>query len=94
MQIVIDIPAETYKAISEWDEPNPKYAAEYMLYDFVKNGVVLPEKHGRLINADKVMDKMQSTFDMQELYLPIHFKELIIDEMPTVIEASGGEQDG
>lgn len=38
----------------------------------------------RLINADKIMDKMESTFDMQELYLPIHFKELIIDDMPTI----------
>lgn len=39
---------------------------------------------GRLIDADKIMDKMESTFDMQELYLPIHFKELIIDDMPSI----------
>ena len=38
----------------------------------------------RLINADKVPDEMENKFDMQELYLPIHFKELVIDEMPTV----------
>lgn len=38
----------------------------------------------RLINADKVLDEMENKFDMQELYLPIHFKELVIDEMPTV----------
>ena len=38
----------------------------------------------RLINADKIMDKMESSLDMQELYLPIHLKELIIDEMPTI----------
>lgn len=38
----------------------------------------------RLIDADKVLDKMQNTFDMQELYLPIHFKELITDDMETV----------
>ena len=37
----------------------------------------------RYIDADIVLDKMRSTFDMQDLYLPIHFKELIIDEMPT-----------
>lgn len=39
---------------------------------------------GRLIDADKIMDKMESIFDMQELYLPIHFKELIIDDMPSI----------
>ena len=40
MKLVIDIPEETYKTISEWEKPKPKYAAEYMLYDFVKNGKV------------------------------------------------------
>lgn len=38
IELVIKIPAETYKTISEWEKPNPKYAAEYMLYSFVKNG--------------------------------------------------------
>lgn len=51
------------------------------------NFMPLPKGHGRLIDADAVFDKMQSTFDMQDLYLPIHLKELIVDEMPTIIEA-------
>lgn len=38
----------------------------------------------RLIDADALFDKMQNTLDMQELYLPIHLKELVIDEMPTI----------
>lgn len=38
----------------------------------------------RLIDADKVMETMFSKFDMQDLYLPIHFKTLVIDEMPEV----------
>lgn len=37
----------------------------------------------RYIDADKVLGKMRKTFDMQDLYLPIHLKELIIDDMPT-----------
>ena len=37
----------------------------------------------RYIDADKVLDKMRDTFDMQDLYLPIHLKELIIDDIPT-----------
>ena len=41
----------------------------------------------RPIDADKILEKMESTFDMQDTYLPINFKELIVDEMPTVREA-------
>ena len=40
----------------------------------------------RLIDADKVIEVMRNKLDMQELYLPIHLKELVIDEMPTVID--------
>lgn len=38
----------------------------------------------RLIDADDAIRKMESTMDMQDLYLPIHFKELVIDECPTI----------
>ncbi len=38
----------------------------------------------RPIDADAVLEKMRNTWDMQDLYLPVHFKEMIIDEMPTV----------
>lgn len=38
----------------------------------------------RPIDADAILPKMESTFDMQELYLPIHFMDLIIDNMPTL----------
>lgn len=37
----------------------------------------------RLIDADKVLKNMRNRFEMQELYLPIHFQEMVIDEMPT-----------
>ena len=38
----------------------------------------------RLIDADDAIRKMESVMDMQELYLPVHFKEWVIDECPTV----------
>ena len=38
----------------------------------------------RLIDADKLIEDMRDKWDMQDLYLPIHFKELLIDEQPTV----------
>ncbi len=38
----------------------------------------------RLIDADAIMPMMQREMDMQELYLPVHFQQFIVDEMPTV----------
>ena len=37
----------------------------------------------RYIDADLLLPEMESKFDMQELYLPVHFQELIMDEIPT-----------
>ena len=44
----------------------------------------------RLIDADTIPQKMSETFDMQDLYLPIHFVTFIINEMPTVEERKTG----
>ena len=41
----------------------------------------------RLIDADKLIEDMSNKWDMQDLYLPIHFKELLIDEQPTAFNA-------
>ena len=38
----------------------------------------------RLIDADALIKRIPSVMDMQDVYLPIHFKELLIDEAPTV----------
>lgn len=38
----------------------------------------------RLIDADKILEYMESNLDMQEAYLPISFLDLVIDEMPTI----------
>ena len=40
----------------------------------------------RLIDADKLIEDMRNKWDMQDLYLPIHFKELLIDEQPTAFD--------
>lgn len=37
----------------------------------------------RLIDADSLIERMKYTWDMQELYLPVHFIDLIEDE-PTI----------
>ena len=40
----------------------------------------------RLIDADKVFEFMKSKIDMQDVYLPIHFMDMVIDEMPTAYD--------
>lgn len=37
----------------------------------------------RLIDGDSLIERMKNTWDMQELYLPVHFMDLVEDE-PTV----------
>lgn len=38
----------------------------------------------RLIDADEFINEARGRVDMQEFYLPIHIKQLVIDEMPTI----------
>ena len=37
----------------------------------------------RYIDADALTNKMEAVMDMQDTYLPIHFKEWVVDETPT-----------
>ena len=38
----------------------------------------------RLIDADAFLEEARNRIDMQDVYLPIHIKELVIDEMSTI----------
>lgn len=38
----------------------------------------------RLIDADALIEEARNRIDMQDMYLPIHIKEFVIDEMPTI----------
>lgn len=77
MKIVIDIPDEDYQI-----------ALTKLMLEFKGCSITtLPKGHGRLIDADAILEQMRNTFDMQELYLPIHLKELVVDDAPTIIEA-------
>lgn len=46
MQLVIKIPDEEYKKISN---SNPSYADDFSIYYAVKNGIPIPKGHGRLL---------------------------------------------
>ena len=37
----------------------------------------------RLIDADSLIERMKNTWDMQDLYLPVHFEDFVEDE-PTI----------
>lgn len=84
MQIVIDIPEKIYKAIQD-----NTYCgiSNSDMYEAIRNGTPLPKGHGALKDVDEVMNEMERNFDMQELYLPIHFKQFALDEATTIIEA-------
>ena len=76
MQIVIEIPKELIAA--------NKFYTNDEIWDIVKcvhNGVPLPEHHGRLIDADALMDLAQNsitkTVDCND-----------IGRFPTVVEAT------
>lgn len=38
----------------------------------------------RPIDADKFIETARSKLDMQDLYLPVHIKEFVLDKMPTI----------
>lgn len=79
MQIVIDIPDEIYKDIESRDWKNTIWARDSLMR-YIHEGVVLPEHHGRLIDADAYRE---AWFNSRQ-FEPI----LLLDEAPTVIEAT------
>ena len=38
----------------------------------------------RLIDADAFIEEARNRIDIQDMYLPIHIKEMVLDELPTV----------
>ena len=82
MQIVIDIPKEMYNLIlSEKYELNN--GADYSAR-CVQNGIPLPKGHGRLIDADKLIDSDRIIADSRKChYIPM----IDVYQAPTIIEA-------
>lgn len=74
MKIVIDIPKEYYETLKEMSDETLS-----MDMAIIKHGTPLPEHHGRLIDADKIMR-------VDHIVL-----ESAIDNAPTVIEGSESE---
>ena len=81
IELVIRISYEDYKKISN---SNPSYAEDFNLYYAIKNGILLPKGHGRLIDADALNRK-----DVNCANVPMNF----IDIAPTIIEAKSEEEE-
>ena len=77
MQIVIDIPEETYKGImlGKWDGNGLAY--------YVKDGTLLPKGHGA------IKDVSQIEIPMCEDRTYERWVQVAIDAAPTIIEKDG-----
>lgn len=71
MEIVIELSESDYEDVK-------KYSGSYSFGETIKNGVVLPKGHGRLIDADKATRSCLEHTGK---------RSLLIDLAPTVIEA-------
>ena len=60
MQIVIEIDEEMYKQAVDKVRADYPYYESYELHKAIRNGTPLPKGHGRLIDADKLMEYCQN----------------------------------
>ena len=100
MQIVIDIPDEMYQKIKETFKvisgSRRSERFDYILFDAVNTGTPLPKGHGRLIDADKMKNKMLYSHDVSaeiEINGTDEFINYIFNDAPTIIEADKAESE-
>ena len=83
MQMVIDIPEDTY---TYWiNEPHERILAEA-----IQNGKRLPKGHGRLIDTNNLLTTTDIWADGSK-YTYVSYDE--IESAPTVIEADRSEEE-
>lgn len=77
MRLVIDIPDWYYSELQEFKHPD-------FVDKAIRDGVILPKGHGRLIDADSI----KSYFSDKEGddFTAFHFYDAV-DDAPTIIEA-------
>lgn len=91
MQIIIDIDETLYEILTN---PN-KFATMQTanrVCEAVENGIVLPKRHGRLIDADEVNDAIYKCFEGIQCYDGTGYdiysdSKEDIDKIPTIIDA-------
>jgi len=89
MRVVIEIPDKVYTYVKRgWEESKFDSVISHV-FNGIINGVVLPEHHGRLIDADALREDFKAS-------KKISFAErmnisCIVDHAPTIIEGSDSE---
>jgi len=89
MRVVIEIPDKVYTYVKRgWEESKFDSVISHV-FNGIINGVVLPEHHGRLIDADWV----KNTLDIYVIneYNGQFIRRSDIDKIPTIIEGSESE---
>lgn len=76
-EVVIRINEETYNDLRYQKQYNPRFLSHYER--MILDGILLPKGHGRLIDADKLLDANIDTFS-QQTELKIKFAPTIIDK--------------
>lgn len=80
MKIIIDIPEENYKNIING------FGLRSRVFDAIRNGILLPEKHGRLIDLDELFKTLN-----REKIPVIEDINYILRHAPVIIEAADQE---
>lgn len=80
MKVIIDIPEDDYKLACNYPDALIACYAHY-----IKEGTVLPNNHGRLIDADKLIEKLSAGLDNPE--------ELPVISIGTVMRMIDGEEE-
>ena len=87
MKIVIDIPEKWYRWAKFNDIANGSMVSKGIL-DAVANGTPLPKGHGRLIDADDLIQELSVVSSR-----PVKSQLYILREAPTIIEADTAESE-
>jgi hypothetical protein len=88
MQVLIDIPEEDYNEIKEHENFIRRSRNTWKIA--VLDGVVLPEKHGRLIDAGE-LEECKETMNTISGESKDAVRMNAIRNMLTIIEADGGD---
>ena len=92
MQIVIDISAMDYADIMKTSKERPRELTHYER--IISKGTPLPKGHGRLIDADALIDSFVNCVQecgCCEHHIRSKYGCGIIEDAPTVLEADKGE---
>lgn len=86
MQIVIDFPKADFEQICTYGQGNV-----YQMLSAISSGTVLPENHGRLIDADALEGEPYLMSEGNGMYRTVtgYFR---VEDAPTIIEGTEGKE--